>query len=456
MRKYIMGAWALLSLVPSAIYAQSGVSSSSYSVARAGSQMTEGGVFRMPSPDKFLIEEFVNYHRHDLPLPESGKRVRLDLQHATLEDGKTIVQVGIATPRAMDSSQMPPLNVVLVIDRSGSMGGDRIAKVRQAIRAFAEHFRETDKLSIVGFGGMAKIDLAANGKTHFADIMRCIEGLEANYGGTNLHAGLMLGYETALEHFDSKRTNRVIFLTDGNANIGVTEAEEIAKQSAACKAKDISLMTIGLGVDFNHGMLRQISDAKLGPMHYVADAADIQKIFVDEVDSLLAPAAKEVTLEMNFGSSKAQLFGYDVEKNDGQYRLELDDLNHGATQVVMARVKGELDLDNLRVTLRYVDAISGQSCQEQVACDQDSSETASDSIAENYSIALIAKALKSAAALSQEDQPAAAAKRLQKGLDQANRVYKMLDRGELEQRENVAKIAKIAGDYQKSLLESCK
>ncbi len=434
---------------PISIWGQGAVSSMSVGAARAGiSNVGPNGSYRMPLPEFIRIEEFINYHRHELPLPADDQRVHLDVQRMAVDKGRTVFQFGITTPRALDPDKMPPLNVVLVIDRSGSMSGDRVAKVRESLRAFVEQFRKTDKVSIVGFGNQAKVDLDAGQKTKLNKITKAIDSLEANYGGTNLHAGLMLGYEQALKHFDPERTNRVIFLTDGNANVGVTQSEEIAKQSRACNKKGISLTTIGLGVDFNHGLLRQLAESGLGTIHYVGDSKDIKKIFVAEVDALLAPAARNVRLAINFGNStkNVKFYGYDPVRKNNEYVFKLDDLNHGATQVVMARLaKGDVDA-SAKVSLRYVDLISHKKVEivkdlaEMVAHDGNL-----DSINRNYAIALVAKALHSAAVSSNKDQCQKAADRLAKGIRQAKERVK--------NDKHVNRIVGIAKDYEGRIIE---
>ncbi len=89
---------------------------------RAGVHRTGlAGQYMMPAPDMLRVEEFINYHRHDLPWPDDGQRVRMDVQRMMLDNGKSVYQFGLTTPRAVDPELVPPLNIVLVIDRSGSI-----------------------------------------------------------------------------------------------------------------------------------------------------------------------------------------------------------------------------------------------------------------------------------------------------------------------------------------------
>lgn len=427
---------------------QVGVSSASVGFAKTGSgSYNHHGQYMMPQPDFFRIEEFINYHRHDLPLPEGDKRVRLDVQSMKLNSEKSVLQFGITTPRALESDQIPPLNVVLIIDESGSMGGEKIENLKKSLRAFVERFRKSDRIAIVGFESSARVILPATEKTKVHKILTAIDSIRAG-GGTNLHAGLMTGYGEALKNFDPERTNRVIFLTDGNANVGKVESSQIAAESKACIKKGISLVTIGLGVDFNNGLLREIADSGRGMMHFVGDAKDIEKTFVKEVDSLLAPAANNVRLVIELEQDKdLKVYGYDnhLKKGDGKWVLKLDDLNHGATQVVMARIPTKSLVKGGVVRLEYVDAIHREKVSLNVDCTKiQSADDPTDSIKRNYSIALLAKGLYSAAKVSHEGDSKKASRKLASAIKKAKQVWSLKDKP-------VKRIVKIVNEYEEKL-----
>lgn len=455
---------AALFCAPTSLFAQAGTSSSSVGVARAGFyHVGPGGKFLMPRPDMIRVEEFINYHRHDLPLPTDGKRVRLDVQNLKLENGKTVFQFGLTTPRAIRRDDMPPLNIVLVVDESGSMSGSKIQNLKQALHSFVERFRKTDKLTIVGFEREARVILESAEKTRIHEITQAIDQIHAA-GSTNLHAGLMCGYQLALKHFDESRTNRVIFLTDGNANVGVTESADIARESKKCTKRGISLVTIGLGVDFNHGLLRELADSGRGVMHYVGDAQDIKKTFVDEIDSLLAPAASKVKLTVRFeGSSETpKFYGYHPEKkysddyvnkgernlrNEIEFTFKLDDLNHGATQVVIAKLPKSTSRITGTATLSYVDAITKEKISTSTELNSKTSKRDVNlrSIKRNYAIATVANSILSAAVVSNEGDNQQAEKRLAKGIENARRICTN------REDENVNRVVEIAKEYCKML-----
>ncbi len=334
--------------------AQYGVSSASVGMGRAGIRM---------SADQIRLEEFINYHKHDLPRPTDDQRVELDLRWDWLKKDRAVLQVGIATPTECNLHEaMRPLNLVLVIDCSGSMAGDRIDNVKKGILAFVEQFRPDDHVAIVAYNSTASVVLESCKKADIARIQKAVQSLKADKT-TNLHAGLMLGYKLATRHYDQERTNRVILLTDGIANTGVVDAQQIARESKTFNDEGIDLSTIGLGHDLNQDLLRTLADAGRGLIHFIGDDQDIEKTFIHEIESLLSPAARDVrlTIQVEGADGEALIIGYRPKKKGDRWVIELDDLNHGATQVVLS----EFDVAGRDVravaTLKYTDALTGQS-----------------------------------------------------------------------------------------------
>ena len=382
--------------------AQSGVSSGSVSYALASrglpSERYARSHGRLQLAD-IRVEEFVNYHRHQIPMPQDDERVHLDLRCNTIDDDNSILQVGLATPQEIDLESARPLNLVIVIDRSGSMSGDRIANVKESLHALVQKLRDKDLITIVAFSTDAEIVLRGSRTTEREVIDRAIDRIEAN-GSTNLHAGLMLGYEQAQEHFDSKKTNRVILLSDGIANVGTTDSAAIAAESQRFSEQGIDLATIGLGHNFNQELLRKLADEGRGVMHFVDDGQDIEKTFVDEIESLLVPVARQIELTIDFGDRDGliEVYGYEPKRNGDKVSLELIDLNRGATQVVLAKIRTPNRSTRVCVTLSYLDANTRKPVEcvnsIQIANDDEQSDLANGDVRKNYVIARLANAIK--------------------------------------------------------------
>ena len=435
-------------------FGQAGVSSMSMGASRAGIQLRFSEI---------RVEEFINYHRHDLPLPRDGEMVQLDARWEKLSNGKQVLQVGLATPRAIDREFAQPLNLVLVVDRSGSMSGDRIRKVKRSLRSFVECLRKQDSVTIVSFSNSARVDLPACRKTSQAKIEKAIQAINVG-GGTNLHGGLMLGYQEAKLNFDSEKANRVILLTDGVANVGTVETDQIVQDSRKFNKKGIDLSTIGLGNDFNRQLLRELADAGRGTIHFVDDSQDIEKTFVDEVDSLLSPAAKKVKLKIDFGGKQrvAKIYGYEPDMDGSTATFKLDDLNCGATQVVISELKrpkkNAIADSPISIELTYVDSITDRKVvlrkrivpgkadgndKQNGRWDEDWGKTSG--VKKNYSIARIANGICFCAKFSQARDFEKANKKLAAGTQFAR------DHFERGDDEDIDRVMSIAMDYREKV-----
>jgi hypothetical protein len=217
----------------------------------------------------------------------------------------------------------------------------------------------------------------------------------------------MLGYHEALKYYRKDITNRVILLTDGIANQGVTDPDQIARDSLRFNDRGIDLSTIGVGFDLNKDLLRDLAKSGRGLFHFVADAQDIEKVFAKEVQSLVSPVATEPNLEIAYDSDLelVQLYGYEPHERDREVRLKLDNMNSGLTQVVLLRFKPtRWARDNERLSVRVRLSYFDLEEQRQVVKTEEtfltlkaggSRELLRDhEVGKNYSIALLAQAIR--------------------------------------------------------------
>ncbi|HEY0404236.1 MAG TPA: von Willebrand factor type A domain-containing protein [Pyrinomonadaceae bacterium] len=341
--------------------AQEGVSSASASRTR---YLAESGL--LPPPSEVAVEEFVNYYRHRLSTPKAGEAVAMDTRWGndvvSAQQPEAVLQVGFTTSSVNDRTALRPLNLALVIDRSGSMAAeDKMSRVKQSLLTMVSQLRPSDVLSIIVFDSSAQVLLPAQKINDGSAIRKAISSIEPG-GSTNLHSGLMLGYEEARKNLNPEATNRVILLTDGIANTGVTDPQQIVRESLTFNDDGIDLSTIGVGLDLDKDLLNKLAKGGRGLFHFVADAQDIEKVFVKELQSLVSPVARRVQLEINYdpGLELAQLYGYEPQHSTNRINLKLDDMNQGLTEVVMMRFKvrpGRAARQRLpvRVRLSYYD-----------------------------------------------------------------------------------------------------
>jgi hypothetical protein len=297
------------------------------------------------------------------------------------------------------------------------MSGYKLANLKQALTVFVKRLREKDVLSITVFDDNASVLINAQKIDNKFIIQKSIEGIAAG-GSTNLHGGLMLGYNEVLKNFRKNATNRVILLTDGIANKGVTDPEDIIKGSKEFNEKNVSLSVIGLGNNLDIALLRQLAKSGKGLIHFVGDNEDITKIFIDELESLLSPKATNVNLEIEYDPELeiTDLYGYSPKFSKNRILFELDDMNAGLTQLVILKFnlkEGKLKKQlPVKVKLKYYDLVKKQEVikEGEIKLVYDHDNSGSDDILidevvkKNYTIANMSKSIKEMARASKNKE----------------------------------------------------
>lgn len=323
-----------------AVAAQDGMSQFGHARARALAEMG-----RLPTPYEIVVRDLINYHRHRLPLPRPDQAVALDLRFdkAVARAGEEVIlQVGYATAPLGDRALAPPCACALVIDCSGSMQQrGKLDQVRRGLQAFVERLRQDDQVALVSFADEARVILPAQPRGDGSFLQAALQKLQAD-GNTNLHTGLMRGIAVLREPRFASMSRRLIVLTDGIANAGQHDAGRIAGDIAsAASAAGVDVSTIGLGDNLDVAVLRQLAERNRGLCHFVADARDVQKVFVREADSLLVPAARQVHLHVELPEQLELLHAFDRHLRKAPQRVswQLADLNAGATGVALLRCR---------------------------------------------------------------------------------------------------------------------
>jgi Ca-activated chloride channel family protein len=446
----------LLALCALPAHAQEGASSAAAARTRYLSEM---GL--IPASRSVAVEEFVNYHRHQFGRPKAGEAVLLDLRwgndRVSAAEPEAVLQIGLSTALASDRSQLPPVNLALVIDQSGSMAdADKLSKVKEALLTLTGQLRESDTLAIVVFDSEAAVLRPARRLGDRAEVRDLIRGIQPG-SSTNIHAGLMLGYREALKAFNREGTNRVILLTDGIANQGVTDPAQIARDSLSFNDRGVDLSTIGVGLDLNKDLLRDLAKSGRGLFHFVADAQDIEKVFLREVQSLVAPVASEPDLEVEFGPGLelAQVYGYEPVRTVGGLKFKLDNMNQGLTQVVLLRFKArprgaDGPRPSVRVNFSYYDIERKQRVVKSEEAALTISAAAGDTlrdpeVGKNFTIAQLAQAIRDMAVAVESQRYKDAEHLLNAAVAATYRRYPHLED------EDITRTLQIAQKYQEAV-----
>lgn len=224
-------------------------------------------------------------------------------------------------------SRRLPLNISMVLDRSGSMRGNPIDQVKQAAKFLVEQMGAEDFASLTVFDSDVEVVFPSQHVTNKDLLKGAIELIRAN-GSTNLSGGLLRGYAEALKECRDGQVNRVMLLTDGMANVGITDSAALASKVHAMLEKNVSLSTIGVGLNFDEDLLIAQAEAGNGSYYYVKDADDIPGVFATELEGLLSVVAQGITLKVDglSGCQVTAVYGYEPSFAGGGVSLSLPDM----------------------------------------------------------------------------------------------------------------------------------
>ena len=190
-----------------------------------------------------------------------------------------------------------PVNVAMVIDKSGSMSGDRIRYAREAAILALQRLNADDIVSVVVYDSQVQVLVPATKMTRREDIIRAIRRIEAG-GTTALYAGVQAGAEEVCKFQTPGRVNRVVLLSDGQANVGPQTPEALGRLGAQLAEKGLSVTTIGLGLGYNEDLMSRLADKSDGGHYFAESPNELASVFDREFDRALSVVAQEIRIEI--------------------------------------------------------------------------------------------------------------------------------------------------------------
>jgi len=316
----------------------------------------------LPRKDAVRVEEFINYFSYDYPQPE-GKHpfsMTTEISPTPWNNETLLLHIGVQG-KDIDKLNLPPSNLVFLIDVSGSMQStNKLELLKTSLKLLSKQLRPQDTVSIVVYAGASGVVLPPTTGDQTARIQQALDKLTAG-GSTNGAAGIQLAYQMAEQGFVENGINRVILATDGDFNIGTTHFEALIDLIEQKRKSGVSISTLGFGMgNYNDRLMEQIADAGNGNYAYIDTLNEAQKVLVDELSSTLNTIAKDVKIQIEFNPSQVaeyRLVGYEnrlLKREDfNNDKIDAGDIGAGHSVTALYEVSLFGSKGNLNVPLRY-------------------------------------------------------------------------------------------------------
>lgn len=259
-----------------------------------------------------------------------------------------------------DSAKRVPINLALVIDRSGSMSGNRIEKAREAAILAINMLNEDDTISIVTFDNDAEIIIPSTKVTNKQRLINQINKKVTARGGTALFAGLSKGINQVKKQLSKDKINRIILLSDGQANVGPSSVGELSELAVIAAKNNIAITTLGIGSDYNEVLMSSIASYSDGNHVFVDNTYDLENVFVREFKDVMSVVAQDVVINIQLkdGVKPVRLLGRDGSIKGNLVTVRMNQLYANQEKYLLLEVipsKGKTGEDKTlaQVELKY-------------------------------------------------------------------------------------------------------
>ncbi len=270
----------------------------------------------MPPVDAIRVEEMINYFHYDYPEPDGNHpfSITTELARCPWNADNYLLHIGLQG-RRIDKGNLPPSNLVLLLDVSGSMGmPNKLPLLKRAFKMLVNELRPTDHVAIVVYAGAAGKVLDATPGNKKRKIIEALENLSAG-GSTAGGEGLKLAYKIAGDNFIEGGNNRIILATDGDFNVGVSSTSEMERLIEREREKGVFITVMGFGMgNIKDDKMEAIADKGNGNYAYIDNIREARKVFITEFGGTLFTIAKDVKFQLEFNPEQVKayrLVGYE-------------------------------------------------------------------------------------------------------------------------------------------------
>lgn len=324
----------------------------------------------IPNREQLFLINFENFLLKQYPKPKKPSKLGVYLKWANKINAKSkeaLLEIGYT---ASSQGSRLPCNISFVIDNSGSMAGYyRIEKLKEAMKELMDELGPKDKISIVTFESEMKVAFAHQRLGADKEkIKSAIDSIEAK-GGTNMLKALEKAYEFVDENYIPNGNNIVIVLSDGYDENSAEQLMNVQKPYG----DKIDCSTVGVGMDYNHSLLTLLAGNGKGTHVFIGESGDFLTVFKKELNSLFAPAIRNVKLEIIYNDRLVfkHLYGKEpFSHSKGKSVYQIPNLYEGSNDIALAKfdlIKPNKDIESKAVTIRftYVDDATGKEVSEE-------------------------------------------------------------------------------------------
>jgi Ca-activated chloride channel homolog len=297
----------------------------------------------LPPVDAVRIEEMINYFDYDYESPSGSDPVKVFTEMAPAPWNKEhqLLHVGIKA-RDIDKDNLPPSNLVFLLDVSGSMSApNKLPLLKSGLKMLVQQLRKQDRVAIVVYAGAAGLVLESTSGDEKDKIIAALDQLSAG-GSTAGGAGINLAYSTAAKYFQKDGNNRVILATDGDFNVGASSDQSMEELITQKRKEGVFLTVLGFGMgNYKDSKMEILADKGNGNYAYIDNISEARKTLVSEFGSTLFTVAKDVKIQVEFNPANVsayRLIGYENRKlNNEDFNDDKKDAGEmGAGHVVTA------------------------------------------------------------------------------------------------------------------------
>lgn len=254
--------------------------------------------------------------------------------------GHVFLQLSVCTPE-MSRRERRPMNLSVVLDRSGSMSDQgKLEYAKQALGTLIDQLREQDIFSIIIYDDVIEVLRPAGRVGDKEQIKRLVRSIEPR-NSTNLGGGMLEGYHQVERNLHREFVNRVILLSDGLANVGITDDRELSRIVRRYRNRGISLTSMGVGLDYNENLMVALSESGGGNYYFIESPHGLAHIMGREFDMLSTLYAHRASVVLHLGARVrvSDVIGHEWHGNEGTCSIELGDLYGGENREITVELE---------------------------------------------------------------------------------------------------------------------